>query len=199
MIFPISEWVVRESSEQIRAWQKLYSSDTPLKMSMNISSRQFLQPRFVEKIAAILEEVGVSAASLALEITEGVIMENSEAAVATMARLKAMGVHIHIDDFGTGYSSLSYLHHFPVNALKIDRSFISKMVTNDENREIVKTIVALAQSLNLDVIAEGVELADQLTAVKDMACRYGQGFLFAKPMTAEAMEDWIRENKSPGS
>jgi EAL domain-containing protein (putative c-di-GMP-specific phosphodiesterase class I) len=146
----------------------------------------------VEKIAGILEETGLIPTGLALEITESVIMENSEAAVATMAKLKAMGVCIHIDDFGTGYSSLSYLHHFPVNALKIDRSFISKMSTSDENREIVKTIVALAQSLNLDVIAEGVELKDQLETVRNLECQYGQGFFFARPMAAAAMEAWIK-------
>jgi diguanylate cyclase (GGDEF)-like protein len=192
MIFPISEWTVRESCQQLHAWQKRYPSNPPLRMSINISSRQFLQPRFVEKIAGILEETGLIPTGLALEITESVIMENSEAAVATMAKLKAMGVCIHIDDFGTGYSSLSYLHHFPVNALKIDRSFISKMSTSDENREIVKTIVALAQSLNLDVIAEGVELKDQLETVRNLECQYGQGFFFARPMAAAAMEAWIK-------
>jgi len=108
-----------------------------------------------------------------------------------MTRLQQMGIRIHIDDFGTGYSSLSYLHNFPVDALKIDRSFIAKMTTANENQEIVKTIIALAQNLNLKVIAEGVELNHQLAAVSGLACQYGQGFIFSRPLPPETLEAWI--------
>jgi EAL domain-containing protein (putative c-di-GMP-specific phosphodiesterase class I) len=120
-----------------------------------------------------------------------VIMEQTDMVLATMSRLQEMGVRIHIDDFGTGYSSLSYLHSFPVDALKIDRSFIAKMSAADENQEIVKTIIALAQNLNLKVIAEGVEQNHQLAAISGLACQYGQGFIFSKPLPAEILESWI--------
>jgi EAL domain-containing protein (putative c-di-GMP-specific phosphodiesterase class I) len=118
-------------------------------------------------------------------------MDNIDVAIATMNRLRAMGVHIHIDDFGTGYSSLSYLHSLPIDALKIDRSFINKLTVNGENAEIILSIISLAKSLNFDVIAEGVELAHQLEQMKGMECRLGQGYLFSKPMAPGAIEAWM--------
>jgi EAL domain-containing protein (putative c-di-GMP-specific phosphodiesterase class I) len=124
-------------------------------------------------------------------------MEHTNLALEAMMQLQKMGVRIHIDDFGTGYSSLSYLHNFPVNALKIDRSFIYQMTANNENQEIVRTIIALAQSLKLDVIAEGVEQDHQLSAIRGMDCNFGQGFLFSKPLPAEAMDAWIGSQKVP--
>ncbi len=195
MIFPLSDWIIRESCRQIGAWQKKYPGDPGLRMSVNISSKLLLQPGFAESIQTNLLEQGLEPGSLAIEITESVIMEHPDRAVETMEKLQKMGVHIHIDDFGTGYSSLSYLHSFPVNALKIDRSFIAKMSANSDNQEIIKTIIALAQNMKLEVIAEGVEQSHQLSAIMGMECGFGQGFLFSKPLPPEALENWILSGK----
>ncbi len=191
LINAIGEWCVRESCRQLSLWQRQYPLTPPLTMSVNISSKQFLQPDLAEKLAAILNEVGLDATSIALEITESTIMENLNAAITTMERLRDMGFNIYIDDFGTGYSSLNYLHRFPVNALKIDRVFVSKLSANGDNKEIIMSIVSLANSLNLKVIAEGVEMSHQLSGVRDMDCRYGQGFLFSEPMEPVAIDRWI--------
>ncbi|MEK6744389.1 MAG: EAL domain-containing protein [Nitrospirota bacterium] len=196
LIFPLSNWIIRESCGQIGAWQKKYPGHPELRMSVNISSKLLLQIGFAESIQANLLEYGLEPGSLAIEITESVIMEHPDRAVETMTKLQHMGVHIHIDDFGTGYSSLSYLHSFPVNALKIDRSFIAKMSANCENQEIIKTIIALAQNLKLEVIAEGLEQDHQLSTIKGLECGFGQGFLFSKPLPPEAIENWILAGKS---
>lgn len=196
LIFPLSNWVIRESCIQIKTWQKKYPVRPELRMSVNISSKLLLQPGFAESIQATLLEQNLEPGSLAIEITESVIMEHPDRAVETMTKLQDMGVHIHIDDFGTGYSSLSYLHSFPVNALKIDRSFIAKMTVNCDNQEIIKTIIALAQNLKLEVIAEGLEQNHQLSAIRDLECGFGQGFLFSKPLPPEAIERWILSGKS---
>ncbi len=199
LILPLSEWILAEAVRQLRHWQQQYPADPPLKMSMNVSSKQFLQAGFVDKVDTVLRDAGLSRGSLALEITESVLMEHPETAVAMIERLRGMGVQIHIDDFGTGYSSLSYLHNFPVDALKIDRSFIAKMNANKDNQEIVKTIVSLAQNLNLDVIAEGVEQDQQLSTVRDLDCQYCQGFLFSRPLAPQAIESWISSEKLFGA
>ena len=187
LIFPLGDWTLRESCRQLRAWQEEYPQDPPLTMSMNISSRQFSQPDLINTLTGIAKETGIDASSLAIEITESMIMENVEAAAAKMAQLREIGIHIHIDDFGTGYSSLSNLHRFPITALKIDRTFVSKLTANGENKEIIATIVSLAKSLNLEVIVEGIELVHQLSRIINLNCHYGQGFLFSEPMEAEAM------------
>lgn len=196
LIFQLSNWIIRESCSQIGAWQKKYPGHPELRMSVNISSKLLLQPGFAESIQMNLLEQGLEPGSLAIEITESVIMEHPDRAVETMTKLQNMGVHIHIDDFGTGYSSLSYLHSFPVNALKIDRSFIAKMTANCDNQEIIKTIIALAQNLKLEVIAEGLEQNHQLSTIKSLECGFGQGFLFSKPLPPDAIENWILSGKS---
>jgi diguanylate cyclase (GGDEF)-like protein/PAS domain S-box-containing protein len=196
MIFPLSDWILKESCRQIGTWQKKYPGHPELRMSVNISSKLLLQTGFAESIEANLLEHGLEPGSLAIEITESVIMEHPDRAVETMAKLQKIGVHIHIDDFGTGYSSLSYLHSFPVNALKIDRSFIAKMSANSDNQEIIKTIIALAQNLKLEVIAEGLEQHHQLSTITGLDCGFGQGFLFSKPLPPEAVENWILSGKS---
>jgi EAL domain-containing protein (putative c-di-GMP-specific phosphodiesterase class I) len=164
-------------------------------MSINISSRQFSQQDLVEILSRFLNETGVDPHSVILEITESMIMENVDAAVETMNRLRKMGIQLHIDDFGTGHSSLSYLQLFPVSALKIDRSFINKLTASGNNQEIITHIVSLAKSLNFDVIAEGVEMEHQLAKIKNLHCGYGQGFLFARPMAFNAIDVWMQEQK----
>jgi diguanylate cyclase (GGDEF)-like protein/PAS domain S-box-containing protein len=188
LIFALGDWTLRESCRQLREWQEEYPQDPPLTMSVNISGKQFSQPDLINTLTSIAKETGIDTNSLAIEITESMIMGNAEAAAAKMAQLREIGIHIYIDDFGTGYSSLSNLHRFPITALKIDRTFVSKLTASGGNKEILTTIVALAKGLNLEVIVEGIELVHQLSRINNLNCHYGQGFLFSEPMAAEAMQ-----------
>ncbi len=186
LILPLGLWVLREAAEQLRRWQATYWMSPPLTISVNLSCRQFFQSDLVYQIERILLETGLDARCLRLEITESSIMEQVETALAALSRLKSLGIRLAIDDFGKGYSSLSYLHQFPCNVLKIDRSFISRMGPNGENTEIARTIVALAQGLGLEVVAEGIETDYQLAHLRNLGCQYGQGYLFSRPLTGEA-------------
>jgi len=194
MIVKIGEWILQEACRELGALQKRFPSQPPLKMSINISSKQFTQENLADLVEEVLAKSGVVHQSLAIEITESMLMDNIEVAIATMNRLRAMGVHIHIDDFGTGYSSLSYLHSLPIDALKIDRSFIQKLSDKGDNQEIIMSIISLAKSMNFDVIAEGVELDHQLAQIKDLQCHFGQGYLFSKPMAPAEIEAWMKVN-----
>jgi EAL domain-containing protein (putative c-di-GMP-specific phosphodiesterase class I) len=176
--------VLREACCQLRRWQIRSLSERNLTMSVNLSGKQLSQSDLIEKVEEVLSESGIDPWQLKLEITETVVMENAELAAVTLARLRGLGVRLSIDDFGTGYSSLSYLNRFPVDTLKIDRSFIARMNQDDENVEIVKTIVSLAGNLGMQVVAEGVETEHQLEQLRLLKCQYGQGYLFSKPMAA---------------
>jgi EAL domain-containing protein (putative c-di-GMP-specific phosphodiesterase class I) len=191
LIGPIGEWVLVEACRRLKLWQQQYPQDPPLKMSMNISGKQFSRSDLAEVVTRILFETGLKPECLALEITESMIMGDIDSAIETMGRLRTMGVQIHIDDFGTGYSSLSHLHRFPITALKIDRAFVGKLLANGENDAIITSIVTLAKSLNLEVIAEGIELDHQLSSIKDLRCQFGQGFLFSRAMDPAAVDIWI--------
>ena len=184
-IIPINYWVLREACRQMRTWQ-LQFPENSLTISVNLSSKHFLQPDLIEQISQILQSTGLDACSLKLEITESVIMENTESATVMLLQLRNLGVEIHMDDFGTGYSSLNYLHCFPVNVLKIDRSFISKMDVTGKNLEIVRAIITLAHNLSINVTAEGLETAEQLAQLKALQCKHGQGYFFSKPADQEA-------------
>ena len=194
LITKIGEWVILEACRELKSLQTRYPSQPPLKMSINISGRQFAHENLADVVADAIRETEVIPQSVAIEVTESMLLENVEMVITTMNRIRAMGVHIHIDDFGTGYSSLSYLHRLPINALKIDRSFISKLTSNGENQEIVRSVISLAKSLNLDVIAEGVELDHQLLQIKELECHFGQGYLFSKPMKAALIDEWLTAN-----
>lgn len=187
LIVPIGNWVLEEACRQLQLWQTQFSTAPPLTMSVNFSSKQFLQPNLIEQMAQILQATGLKPNSLKLEMTESVLMDNSQSITAILLQLGEMGIQIQIDDFGTGYSSLSYLHRFPSNALKIDRSFVSTMGNELENLEIVKTIIRLADGLKIDAIAEGVETAEQVSQLKKLKCQYAQGYFFSPPMRAEAV------------
>ncbi len=195
LIYQIGAWILHEACRELKLLQVRYPARPALTMSINISSRQFSQQDLVGMLSEILKETGIDPRSLILEITESMIMENVNAAVETMKRLRAMGIQLHIDDFGTGHSSLSYLQLFPVNALKIDRSFINKLTAGGDNQEIITHIVSLAKSLNFEVIAEGVEKEHQLANIQNLNCGYGQGFLFARPMAFQAIDAWMQEQK----
>jgi len=182
LILPIGLLVLRDACNQLRKWQQYSLSNRDLIMSVNLSGKQLMQPDLIERIEEVLHESQINPWHLKLEITETVVMENPELAAVTLAKLRSLGVRLSIDDFGTGYSSLSYLNRFPVDTLKIDRSFVTSMNAADENLQIVKTIVTLAGNLGMQVVAEGVETEEQLEQLRLLKCQYGQGFLFSKPL-----------------
>jgi EAL domain-containing protein (putative c-di-GMP-specific phosphodiesterase class I) len=153
---------------------------------VNLSARQVAQPDLLERIKVALETSKLSPHCLKLEITESVVMENAEAAALMFKQLRSLGVQLSIDDFGTGYSSLSYLHRFPLNYLKIDRSFVSRLTTDNDNA-IVRTISTLARNLGMEVIAEGIETEEQYQQLKMLGCEYGQGYLFSQPVNNEGV------------
>lgn len=193
LIVPIGYLVLRSACHQMRVWQLQFPAEPLWEISVNLSTKQFSQLDLIEQIAQILRETDLKASSLKLEITESVFMEDSQSATAMLLQLREMDIQLHIDDFGTGYSSLSYLHRFPTSALKIDRSFVNQIGTEGENLEIVRAIVTLAHSLNIDVIAEGVETVEQLAQLKVLKCKYAQGYFFSKPMDSSSAEVLITD------
>ena len=193
LIMPIGQWVLGEACRQIRRWQDEFPQFPPLQISVNLSGKQFINSNLIEQIRRILRETDVEPQSLKLEITESMVMENIETAVEMLEQLRALGIEFSIDDFGTGYSSLSYLHRFPISTLKIDRSFVSRMTDNNENAEIVRTIVMLARSLKMNVVAEGVETRDQLAQLALLECEYGQGYYFSKPLDPQGAARLLAE------
>jgi diguanylate cyclase (GGDEF)-like protein/PAS domain S-box-containing protein len=190
LIVPIGEWVLRESCHQLRLWHERFGSRRQLSMSVNCSARQLARADFPERFGRILDETRIDPSALKLEITESVLIEGSESVTHLLSRLKERGVKLHLDDFGTGYSSLSYLHRLPLDALKIDRSFVAKLDAAtgafDDGSAFVRSIVALAKSLRMGVIAEGVETMEQMSLLRDLHCEIGQGHLFSPAVAGEA-------------
>ncbi len=182
LIFPIGEWVLKTAFAQAKQWQT--ESFPPLRMAVNLSSRQLLQPDLMERMSAILQETGMDPGLLDLELTEGALMQGFEEATESMWRLKSLGVHLSVDDFGTGYSSLSRLARFPLDSLKIDRSFLKGVPGETDMEGIVSAIIAMAGSLGLDVIAEGVEEEAQVNFLLSHGCTRCQGYLFSRPQRA---------------
>lgn len=193
LILQIGQWVLRESCRQMWEWQEKYPSAKSLVMNVNLSARQLEKKDLVEEVSKILNESGLAPNCLKLEITESVIMGNAEQAIETVRRLRQMGVRLSIDDFGTGYSSLSYLHRFPIDTLKVDRSFVSRIGNEDEHSEIIKTIITLAYNLGMDVVAEGVENDEQLSFLRDINCSYGQGYFYSRPVNGTSAAEMIKE------
>ncbi len=188
LIVPIGEWVLEEACTRIVEWQQRYEAARSLTMSINMSSKQLIQPDFVEQVESVLESTGLDPACLRLELTESVLMDNAESAVTKLTQLRARGVQTHVDDFGTGYSSLSYLQRLPVDTLKIDRTFVSQLTHQTESAEIVSAIITLARNLGMSVAAEGVETAEQAEGLKALACEYCQGFFYYKPLEGRSVE-----------
>ena len=201
LITSIGEWVLREACRQNVAWQK--AGLAPIRVGVNLSAYQFTQQDMVGTVTRILRETGCDPSYLSLELTESVVMKDPQSAVETLRRLSDMGVHLSIDDFGTGYSSLNYLKRFPINALKIDRSFVSDIVSDDDNAAIVKVVIALAHSLKLEVIAEGVETVEHLDFLKRQRCNQMQGYLFSRPVPpvrmAKLLESMMQRTRLPGA
>jgi diguanylate cyclase (GGDEF)-like protein/PAS domain S-box-containing protein len=188
LILPVGAWVLQEACRQMRLWQNQFPTDSPLFISVNLSGKQFAQPDLIDQIVGTLQETGLAASSVKLEITESVLMDNPTAITPICEQLRALGVHLSLDDFGTGYSSLSYLHRFPLDTLKIDRSFVSRMDTDSEGHAIVQTIITLAHQLGMDVVAEGIESAQHLLRLRELGCEYGQGYFVSKPLDADMAE-----------
>jgi diguanylate cyclase (GGDEF)-like protein len=197
LIVPIGTQVLREACLQARRWRAAGPDGSPLCIKVNLSARQFAHPGLVALVAGILAESGVDPASVYLEITESVLMEDAESMCAHLRELKALGVSLAVDDFGTGYSSLLYLRRFPVDELKVDRTFVAGLLGNPEDQAIVAAIVTLAHSLGLRAVAEGVESTGQLTRLLELGCDLGQGYHFGRPMPAESMAPHL--GPEPGS
>jgi len=187
-IISIGRWVLREACRQVQQWRQ---GSPQLQLSVNLSGRQMRDPGLVSDVSQALLDTGLAADALTLEMTESVLMDDVEGALRILKELKALGLHLAIDDFGTGYSSLSYLGKFPVDGLKIDRSFVSGPDAS-ENNALVATIMEMAQSLKLEVVAEGIERREQLTELQRLNCQFGQGYLFAKPLAADDMTTYLR-------
>jgi diguanylate cyclase (GGDEF)-like protein/PAS domain S-box-containing protein len=185
LIVPLGSWVLREACRQLRAWQTELPGWSGLLMSVNLSPRQFARADLVRQVDEVLRELSLPPGTLQLELTESLLMEDAEAAVAVLAALESRGVRLAIDDFGTGYSSLSYLQRFPISTLKIDRSFVAGMEAGSSQSKLVRTMVGLARSLGMGVVAEGVETEEQLRVLKRLGCERGQGFLFSHALSSD--------------
>ena len=195
LIRDLGWWNLREACRQMSEWREQFDSYSQLTISVNLSAKQFVQRNLVEEIRLLLQEFKLPAAALKLEITESTVMGDPATAVKMLEEIKSLGISLAIDDFGTGYSSLSYLHRFPLDTLKIDRSFISGMgCEGSEGMEIARTILPMANNLRLDVIAEGVETAEQLTSLRNLRCKYGQGYFFSRPLSAAAAAALLAEH-----
>ena len=190
-ILPIGLWVLREACRRLTRWRRLFPNLADLAIGVNISARQFAQPDLVEQIQRTLAESNLQPRHLRLEITETTVMHDLESSLSVMRRLRNLGVELSVDDFGIGYSSLGSLQRFPVETIKVDRCFVSRLEESDRDRELVRTIVQLAHKLGFKVVAEGVETEQQLQFVSDFGCDFGQGYLFARPLTEEGAEDLL--------
>ncbi len=194
LIIPMTEQILDEACRNVVRWREM--SKLPLSISVNFSGKHFVEPNVAEMVNSVLTRTGLEPGSLKMEITESAVMENAEAAITILERIKASGVKISIDDFGTGYSSLSYLQRFPIDTLKVDRSFVSVMEEKSENGAIVRTIITLAKALQLNVVAEGVETTDQFQRLRGLGCEFGQGYLFSRPVPASHVDELISNSTS---
>jgi EAL domain-containing protein (putative c-di-GMP-specific phosphodiesterase class I) len=195
LIVLLGRWVLKEACKQMAEWHKRFVFDPPLTISVNITPRHLNDAGIVQDVERVLSETGLDPKYLKLEVTESSVMQNPETALATLRRLKLMGIGLEIDDFGTGYSSLSYLQRLPFDTVKIDRSFIRELGVGAESSEIIRTIVELAHSLKMEVVAEGVETEDQFQKVTSLGCEYVQGYYFAKSAAAQTTQTLMAERE----
>ncbi len=196
LILPMNRKLLHDACLQLRHWHELFPSNPPLAVGVNVTAKQFAQPDLASQIGAILQETNTDPACVDLEITENIAMADVVRSAVVLSELKALGVHLSIDDFGTGYSSLSRLQRFPVDTLKIDRTFVSEMDRDRDTGEIVRVIATLARNLGLKVVAEGIERHEQMEMLKSLGCETGQGYLFSKPVSAEEIEQLMRSRRA---
>jgi EAL domain-containing protein (putative c-di-GMP-specific phosphodiesterase class I) len=196
LIVSMGEWVIRTACEQQRAWHKV--GLPPFDIAINVSALHFRRADFVERFDTIVRETGADVRCLELELTETVLMNDSQNAIAILKRLRAMGVRLAMDDFGTGYSSLAYLRQFPIDKLKIDRAFVNGIAIGSDGAAITTAIVAMGHALNLHVLAEGVETQDQLAFLRDRGCHTFQGYLFSRPLSADDATDLLHRHHRAG-
>ncbi len=193
LILSIGQWVIREACGQMFEWLKEFPTEPPLTISVNLSGKQVAQPDLYDQVAQVLKETGLESRSLKLEITESAIMDNIDFAVQVFTRLQELGVQIQVDDFGIGYSSLNYLSHFPINTLKIDRTFVRNMTKDNNYLKIVQAIIMLAHGLGMTVIAEGIETEAQLSQIKTLGCELAQGFFISKPWDIQGIKHLLSQ------
>jgi EAL domain-containing protein (putative c-di-GMP-specific phosphodiesterase class I) len=190
--------VLRQACRTLREWDAEFPDRKPITMSVNVSPREFSEPGLVQQVERILRETGVAPERIRLEITESATMGDAEKAIQILSQLRALGVQLSVDDFGTGYSSLSYLHRFPLNILKIDRSFVNDLSDKAESHEVINSIVGLARSMGLKVVAEGAEYEGQVEVLQMLGCDYGQGFIFHRPLDAATATILLRTHGQAG-
>jgi EAL domain-containing protein (putative c-di-GMP-specific phosphodiesterase class I) len=191
LILPIGKWVLETACAQLKAWQQ-HEATRNLILSVNVSARQFHKANYVEEVQAAVQRHDINPNLLKLELTESMLLDKIEEIIATMNALKAIGVRISLDDFGTGYSSLQYLKRLPISQLKIDQTFVRDLVTDENDKAIAQTIIAMAHNLNLSVIAEGVETEEQKNILLSKGCSHYQGYLFGKPVPIEQFEELLK-------
>ena len=191
LINSLGLWTIRESIQRLHIWHTRFPQTPPLFVSVNLSGVQLLQPELIMNLDLMLREYGIDGRHLKMEITESIIMEHAQYALDMLHLMKQQNIKLCIDDFGTGYSSMSYLRRYPIDTIKVDQSFVSKMVENDESLEIVRSIVTMAHNLKMDVVAEGVETHAQLARLRALKCEYAQGFLFAKALDPDAADELL--------
>jgi EAL domain-containing protein (putative c-di-GMP-specific phosphodiesterase class I) len=194
MTLPIGDWALAEVCSQIQRWNQECLKHNTLRVCVNLSAHQFSREGLADHVEALLTRSGISSRQLGLEMTESSLMHDRDTALDVLGSLRRLGISLLMDDFGTGYSSLNHLHAFPFDVLKIDRSFVSRMTEGQQPLQIVRTIVELARVMGMEVVAEGIEAQEQHNLLRDMGCRYGQGFLYARPMSAAAISRLLCES-----
>lgn len=204
LILPIGKWILQEACAQLRKWHLTYPHLQDISINVNISNRQFSQPGFIEEVLGALQKSGLKAQSLKLEITESVLISNYQAANEIFTKLQTLGIQLQIDDFGSGYSALGYLQHFPISAIKIDKSFIDEIGKGRKGVELIRAIVSMSRELGMEAIAEGIETAEQLQQIKNLLCNFGQGYLLSRPLDQKAAETILKEiqrgeSRGPGA
>lgn len=195
LIVSLGTWILSQACQHLSQWQQRFPTAQPLKVNVNLSARQLKEPEFATRLERILRETNLSPGSLDLEVTESVLIEDVELILANLNAIRSQGVGLSIDDFGTGYSSLSYLHRFPFTCIKIDRAFISNLTLNPDSAGIVSSILALSKSLNLEVVAEGVETHQQVSLLRQLECTLAQGYYFSPPLTAEKAANLLQQGR----
>jgi EAL domain-containing protein (putative c-di-GMP-specific phosphodiesterase class I) len=198
-IIPFGFWIIEEACKQLKEWQTRYPANPPIRVSINLSARQFTCAELCDRIIEIIDAQGIDPSTIALEITESAFMDDMEAANLMLLKLKAKHINIYLDDFGTGFASLSYLLHFPVDVIKVDKSFVKWMHVDEQSEEIVRSVISLAHNLKMSVVAEGVETAEHAEKLKEFGCDYLQGYHFSKPLHRDDAVRFLEAHLDPDS